>query len=317
MLVMPFIAYQDGCMELQQLRYVVAVAEEQNFTRAAAKCFVVQSALSHQVKALEGELGFTLFARTSRKVELTAAGEAFLPAARESLRAAERAAEDAAAATGVVRGRLSVGVIPTVTAVDVPGTLRDFRLAHPQVQISLQVSGSEELIDSVAAGGTDIAFLGMPRGREPAGVAWRHLLSDRHVALVSTDHRLAGKPAVSLDDLADETFADFPRGGGGRAQTDLAFDAAGISRDVAFEVGDTDFMLGLVRQGLAVTLLPSRFVRGAQGMAVLPVVEGPCREEFLIWSAFNPRPAGLAYLDLTKTGGSAPASGEGGATTLK
>lgn len=127
-------------MEFQQLRYVIALAEEASFTRAAARCHVVQSALSHQIKALENELGVALFARTSRRVELTAAGQAFLPAARASLEAAERAAEDAAAASGLIRGRLSIGVIPTVTAVDVPAALRTFRQAHPHVQIVLRVA---------------------------------------------------------------------------------------------------------------------------------------------------------------------------------
>lgn len=110
-------------MELQQMRYVAAIAEEQNFTRAAERCFVVQSALSHQIKALERELGVKLFARSSRRVELTAAGEAFLVQARASLDAADRAVSAAAAANGEIRGTLTVGVIPTVTTIDIPPPL--------------------------------------------------------------------------------------------------------------------------------------------------------------------------------------------------
>src|SRR5690349_3967302 len=98
MLVISPIYLHHGWMELQQFRYVVAVAEEASFTRAAARCFVVQSALSHQIKRLEEELGVTLFSRTSRRVELTAAGAAFVAAARVSLNFAERAGVDAAAA---------------------------------------------------------------------------------------------------------------------------------------------------------------------------------------------------------------------------
>lgn len=113
------------------MRYVVAVAEERNFTRAAERCFVVQSALSHQIKALERELGVTLFARTNRRVDVTAAGEAFLAAARISLEAAERAASDAAAATGEIRGTLTIGMIPTVTAVDMPAVLATFTALTP------------------------------------------------------------------------------------------------------------------------------------------------------------------------------------------
>src|SRR5215831_6177672 len=121
MLVMRSISDHDGSMELQQLRYVVAVAEEGGFTRAAERCRVVQSALSHQIARLERELGARLFERTSRRVRLTPAGAAFLPAARQCLDAAERAAAEVAAAVGEIRGRLAVGLIPTVAAVDVPG----------------------------------------------------------------------------------------------------------------------------------------------------------------------------------------------------
>src|SRR3978361_1594917 len=105
-------------MDLQQLRYVVAVAELGNFTRAAERCFVVQSALSHQVAKLEQELGARLFHRTSRSVALTPAGTALLPAARECLMAAERARAEVAAATGEIRGRLAVGMIPTSAGAD-------------------------------------------------------------------------------------------------------------------------------------------------------------------------------------------------------
>ena len=100
------------------MRYVVAVAETNNFTRAAEQCRVVQSALSHQVARLERELGAKLFARTSRRVELTPAGEAFLPAARQALEAADRARADVAATVGVIRGRLAIGAISTLAALD-------------------------------------------------------------------------------------------------------------------------------------------------------------------------------------------------------
>lgn len=285
-------------MDLQQLRYVVAVAEERSFTRAAARCFVVQSALSHQVKALERELGVDLFARTSRRVEITAAGEAFLAGARASLEAAERAAVDAAAATGQIRGRLTVGTIPTVAAVDVPAALQSFRAAHPQVGVALQVAGSDELSAGIAAAAVDVAFLGLPETREPQGVAWRHLGSDRLVAVVSRDHALATRKRIHLDALAADTFVDFPAGTPGRTQSDLAFSAAGVHREVAFEVMATDFMLDLVRRNLAIALLPSRFAPRDPTLAHLQITKGPKRNEYLAWSALNPSPAARAFLEL-------------------
>src|SRR3954447_16333775 len=120
MFVTAAIVIQDEEVELQQMRYVVAIAETSSFTRAAERCLVVQSALSHQIARLERELGARLFERTSRRVRLTAAGAAFLPAAHQCLDAAQRAAAEVAAAVGQVRGHLRVAVIPVITAVDVP-----------------------------------------------------------------------------------------------------------------------------------------------------------------------------------------------------
>ncbi len=278
------------------MRYVVAVAETRNFTRAAERCFVVQSALSHRIANLERELGLKLFARTSRRVELTAAGEAFLPAARQSLEAADRAAAEAAAAVGLVRGRLAVGVIPTVAAIDVPAALQHVRERHPDVRISLRVGGSDELMAQVAAGDLDVAALGLPENDRPRGVHARELARDRLVAVVAADHPLAGRSRTTLARLAKETFVDFPAGTPGRAQSDLAFAAADLARDVAFEVMAPDLMTRIVRQGLAIALLPSAVTTDSPGLATIPVTNGPRRVEYLIWSEFNPTPATAAFL---------------------
>lgn len=283
-------------MEFQQLRYVLAVAKTRNFTRAAEECFVVQSALSHQVKALEQELGVTLFARTSRRVELTEAGTAFLPAAQASLEAAKRAAADAAAATGQIRGPLRIGVIPTVTAIDIPAALAEFHRAHPAVQIALRDGGSDELIAGITAGEVDIAVLGLSDKAPPQGVRAIELARERLVAVLADDHQLAGKSRLRLLDLADETFADFPAGTPGRTQSDLAFDAAGVARKVTFEAMSTGLIFDLVRQGLAVTLLPPAFISSSAGLVTVPVTNGPVRVEYLAWSDFNPTPAAAAFL---------------------
>ncbi|MDR2996560.1 MAG: LysR family transcriptional regulator, partial [Microbacterium sp.] len=226
-------------MEFQQMRYVIAVAEERSFTRAAERCLVVQSALSHQIKALERELGVRLFARTSRRVEITAAGEAFLVEARASLAAAARAMSEAAAAGGRISGTLTVGVIPTVTAIDVPAVLGRFHRAHPEVRIRLRGGGSDEFIAAIVAGSMDVAVLGLPDSTPPKGVAARVLVRENLVAVVAGEHPLAGRGRLRLDELAGEAFVDFPEGTPGRIQSDLAFEAAGIHREVMFEAMDT------------------------------------------------------------------------------
>lgn len=280
------------------MRYVIAIAEEQSFTRAAERCFVVQSSLSHQIKALEHEIGVKLFARTSRRVELTAAGEAFLAGARASLDAADRAVSDAAAAIGHIRGSLTIGVIPTVTAIDIPAALHEFRQLHPAVRVRLREGRSDEFIADIADGTMDVAVLGLPDTTAVHEVATSVLARERLVAVLSAQHRMAARRRLRLHDLGDETFVDFPEGTPGRIPSDLAFTAAGIHREVMFEAMNVQVMLDLVRQGLAVTLLSPAVIPEDPAIVPIPVTKGPTRTEYLAWSKFNPSPATRAFLQL-------------------
>ncbi|MFI9149561.1 LysR family transcriptional regulator [Streptomyces sp. NPDC053367] len=287
-------------MDLQQMRYVVAVAETRNFTRAAERCSVVQSSLSHRIAGLERELGVRLFARSSRRVEPTPAGEAFVLRARECLEAADRAVADASAAAGVVRGRLAVGVIVTAAAVDVPELLQRYRARYPEVRVVLRSGRSDDLVAAIRDGELDIAFLGLPEGELPSGVQTLVLDHDEHVLVVPAGHRLAGASRVALRDIAGETFVDFMLGTPARAQSDRAFAAAGLARDVAYEVGVVEMITRLTARGLGVALLPSAFIRPLAAadpeLALVPVVDGPHRLECLAWSRFNPSPATRAML---------------------
>lgn len=297
MFVTRSIVVHDGSMDLRQLTYVVAVAEIGNFTRAAERCFVVQSALSHQIARLEQELGARLFHRTSRQVRLTVAGEAFLPAARQCLAAAERARAEVASATGEVRGRLSVGVIPTVAAIDVPAALRAFHDRYPQVRVSLIMGGSEHLIEKVTTGVLDVAFLGLPAETTVTGVQDHVLARDHLVAVMAPTHPLAGAKSLRLTKLAEQVFVDFPAGSQGRAQTDQAFSAAGLSRDVAFEVTGADLMTRLIGEELGIGMLASTFAARLIDVVTVPVVDAPNRAEHLIWSRDGPSPAANVFLD--------------------
>ena len=284
-------------MELQQLRYAVAIAEEQSFTRAAQRCFVVQSALSRQIKSLESELGVRLFARTSRKVKVTPAGEAFVKQARLCLQAAERAKASAAAAHGQIRGSLTIGVIPTVTAVDIAAVLGAFRRSYPEVGVHVRTGGSDEFLRRIAAGQLDVGVLGLAEGVTPRGVQTRELSQERLVAVLSEGHRLAGRRRLRLKDLADEPFVDFPEGSSGREQSDLAFDRARLRREVSLEVNTADLLTGLVRQGLGVALVAPSVAREAPGCVCIPVSDGPVRVEYLAWDSFNPSPAAQVFVD--------------------
>ncbi|GHH31760.1 LysR family transcriptional regulator [Lentzea cavernae] len=285
-------------MELQQMRYVVAVAETGSFTKAARQCLVVQSALSHQIARLERSLGARLFERTSRSVRLTPAGAAFLPSARQCLDFAERAAAEVAAAVGEVRGRVVVGVIPTVAAVDLPAALKVFRERYPQVRVALRMLSSLDMVKQVREGGLDLAFLGLPLGVRPEGVRGRELAHDEHVAVLAPEHPLARRSALTLQVLAEEMFADFPAGTPGRVQSDQAFEGAGLRREVAFEVSTAELMAGLIGEGLAVAVLPSKYAPRLSGVVTVPIVDGPSRVEHLVWSAAGLTPATAAFLDV-------------------
>ena len=279
------------------MRYVVAVAETGGFTRAAERCHVVQSALSHQIARLEKDLGARLFDRTSRSVRLTVAGEAFVPVARQALQAAERARAEVAAATGEVRGRLAVGAISTVSAVDLARELGVFRTSHPQVRISLQMEMSDPLIEQVRQGTLDVAFVGLVPGARTAGVREKELARGELVAVVAPGHPLAGQRTTRLSRLARETFVDFTAGSAARRQRDEAFRAAGLTSDVAFEVTTVEFLAKLVRAGLGVGMVPEAIASELTGLHTLRVRPAPERTERLVWSGLGPSPAAAAFLE--------------------
>nr|WP_286982059.1 LysR family transcriptional regulator [Corynebacterium sp. UBA5992] len=275
------------------------MARTRNFTRAAQENYVVQSALSHQIKALEKELGVALFARTSRRVELTAAGEAFLPAARSCLEAAARARVEAIATTGELRGTVSVGAIPTLRGVDLPAALGAVRRKPPRLHVTLRVGRSTDFVREIAHGALDLAVLGVAVGVNPiaehSGVAIQEIRREKLVAVFARGHHLAQRTSLHLADVVGEDFVDFPAASPGRQQSDLAFSRVGLRREVAYEAATTDLILDLVRQNLAMAMLARSVVKG-EGLGTVPVVDGPERVIYLALSDFNPSGAALALL---------------------
>jgi DNA-binding transcriptional LysR family regulator len=285
-------------MELRHLEYVVALADTQSFTRAAERSFVVQSALSQQVRRLEEELGTRLFDRTSRSVRLTAAGEAFVPIARRMLADADRAKAEVAAISGLLDGRIAIGSIGSVPRIDVPRLLAAFHERHPGVDVSLREAMTERLIGDVRSGDLDFAFTCLDAGEEPAGVEWLSVTEQDLGALVARDHPLTG--TVSIERLAEETVIDFVPGSGMRALTDRTFRAAGLTQRRGFEVTSFVGLAGLVALGLGVALIP-RSIAEELGPEVrwLEVRDPPRRAVFAVWS-HHPSPATRAFTDLVK-----------------
>jgi DNA-binding transcriptional LysR family regulator len=259
-------------VELRHLEYFVAVAEELSFTRASRRLHVVQSGVSSAIQGLERELGAALFDRDRHRVTLTEAGRALLPEARATLAAAQAAADAVAEATAGLRGTLSIGTMISTGPIDVPALLGRFHAQHPGVLVRLRVmpGGSADLAREVINGGLDLALLSLP-GEAPAGLAVRPLAQEPLVLICAVKHPLADEEAVRLESLADETFVDFPVGWGTRAIVDRAFAAAGIDRQVSFEVAEYGTAAGLVGHGLGVAFVPASAAPGLDGVARVPV----------------------------------------------
>ncbi|HHA2740010.1 LysR family transcriptional regulator [Stenotrophomonas maltophilia] len=295
-------------MNLKQLEFAVALAEEGNFTRAAERCHVVQSALSHQIAYLEQELGTPLFERLPRQVRATAAGEALLVHARQVLVSLRHLRADVAAVSGEVRGLLAIGQISSLTDIDVVAMLAAFQQAHPQVEFQLRVDKSEDLIAQVQSRDLDVALVGLAPLAGLDGVCHQMLQEEDLVAVLAPSHRLARRKRLPLTELQDEALVDFPRGTGARRQTDDAFVAAGLPHTVRFEVNLMELVERFVRHGLAVGIVPALIAEGFQGVVRIPLQPTPTRRVHLVWQRL-PTPAARAFVEavLSRAGaGSGP-----------
>ncbi|GAA2117810.1 LysR family transcriptional regulator [Kitasatospora saccharophila] len=269
-------------MELRQLECFVAVAEENSFTRAAARMHVVQSAVSATIAALERELGAPLLERTSRRVRLTEAGRAFLEPARAALVAARLARDAVGTATGTIGGTLRLGTMSSLAGLDLPRLLGAFHRRHPDVEVRLALAadGSPGLLRALDHGRLDAAFVS-PTGPPPHGLRLEPVASTRLLLAVPGDHRLARRTSVPIRDLAREAFVDFPAGYGNRALTDGAFKAVGLDRQVAIEITNVEDGADYVRNGLGIALLPESSGHPASGLVHLPVADADLR-----WTVF-------------------------------
>ena len=285
---------------LEALRRFVVVAEELSFTKAARRLHVVQSGVSSVIAALERELGAPLFDRDRHAVTLTEAGRALLPEARATLAAAQAAADAVAETTAGLRGTLRVGTMISTGAVDVSEVLSRFHRTHPGVAVRLRQApgGSAEMARAVADGSLDLALLSLP-GEPPAGVAVRQLEEEPMVLICAPGHGLADSPGVAVGLLGDETFVDFPVGWGTRAITDRAFAAAGVERQVAFEVANYGTAASLVGNGLGIAFVP---VSAAAEMpeVVQVTVDSPAmtwRVQVATAASHRPSAAARAFLE--------------------
>lgn len=296
-----FIDIDDDCvMETRQFEYFVAVAEELSFTRAAARTFTVQSTVSAAIRALEADLGATLFDRSTKHVALTAAGESLLPRARATIEAIDAARSSIAESAAGIRGRLRVGMFASLDLYDLPGMFGDFRARYPLVDLQLTAgpSGSTGFTDDVDRGRLDAAFMGLPREDLPE-VDWLVLATTDLVAVLPSGHALAEGKSLALDKIVGEHFVDTPPGFGNRVVLERSLAAAGLSRTVSTTVSDLGDVPRYVAAGLGIAIIPRALVVDAPGTVIVPLAN---RIEWTLSliSRRNPSPATSALLSLMR-----------------
>jgi DNA-binding transcriptional LysR family regulator len=284
-------------MELRQLEYFVAVTEERNFTRAAAKVHVAQPGVSAQIRRLERELGQQLLDRSGRTVRLTEVGAAVLPYARAALAAVEGARLAVDELTGLVRGHVAVGTV-TSHNVDLPGLLAAFHDDHPAVEITLVEANTDQLVDDLRTGRLDAAIISVG-ATAPAGIEILVVDEQPIVVAVSHDHELAVHPAVSLDTLRGRALISLPRGTGLRARLDEACASAGFTPRIAFQASDLRVLAQLAVRGLGAAILPGAFAEArSDQLRSIPINRPALRGRLVFaWRADGPTsPAARALL---------------------
>jgi len=257
-------------MELRQLEYFVAVAEEQNFTRAAERVHISQSGVSAQIRALESELGAELFDRTGRIARLTPAGSAALRHARDALDSAEAVQEAVDDVNGLVRGRLDVGMITGCEVTPLFDALAAFHRDHPAIDIRLAEGNSDQLVIDVRTGTLDIALVGVA-GTTPEALDAEVIVSEGLVAVVPADHPLAGRAGVDLAGLCAYDLVCLPPGTGIRAVLDRACTAAGLRPNPALQATAPRAVADLAARGLGVAVLSASMAQGFPDLRTVPI----------------------------------------------
>jgi DNA-binding transcriptional LysR family regulator len=244
-------------VELRHLEYFTAVAAELNFSRAAQRIHVVQSALSAAVAKLEKELGVALFDRTKRQIALTAAGEVFLQHAREVIHAAQRAQSSVNDYRDQLTGTVTLGTLMSWGALDLPAALAQFRRLNPLVTVRLRQSltGSAGHLAAIADGQMDLALVSTPAPPSPL-IKLRKLTQEPMVFVCEPSHSLADHACIELADLTGEDLIQFPTGWGIRQRLDAAFTTIGARPVSAYEVADYAIAAELIRHRLATAVLP-------------------------------------------------------------
>lgn len=258
---------------IRHLEAFVAVASHGNFSTAARHLDIAQPALSQAIKDLEAALGLRLFDRTTRRVELTAAGREFQGSTSKILEDLQHAVQNVRDLATRRRGRVRIAAPPLLASAILPRAIAKFRADFPGIAVELTDVGTEQIVQSVVSGAVDCAIGTFSPSEE--GIERTLLMRDSLILFCRKQHRAAVRPTFRWRDLRDEDVIMLTRSSGLRLLTEVGLESAGVSVKPAFEVSLISTALALVEAGLGITVLPSYALAAARHHAVVgkPLVE--------------------------------------------
>jgi LysR family hydrogen peroxide-inducible transcriptional activator len=286
-------------MEMHQLRYAVAVARTANFSRAAELCHVSQPSLSQQIKKLEDELGERLFDRGKREAKLTAQGEAFLRRAIRILDEMEAAKREAAEAQDLLRGVLTIGVLPTIAPYLLPEAMAQFTTQYPGVEIVVQEDTTARLLKLALDREIDFAVASEPIQNERLEV--KSLFSEELLLALPRGHALTRKRTVAFADLQGERFIVMKEGHCLGDQVLGFCDRRDVTPSISFRSAQLETVQAFVASGLGISLIPAMAARSKRkDLPEYRSLESPRPERKIVVAWPKQHPPGRAANEFLK-----------------
>lgn len=299
-------------MNFNQLEYFVNAAETLNFTKAAKQCFISQTAMTQQIKALEETVGVPLFVRDKHHVELTNAGKIYLNEARAILKKNSDALRLVRTASEGIEGNLTIGFIRGYGGEELSGIIRYFHTTYPNITLNFVRDNMSLLIQKLEKGECDMIFTIAPRWSEVTGMNELYIKSLPVMAVMQESSPLAQKEYLTYPELKDETFILMQPAGRPRdemEETMLIYERGGFMPQVAALEGDPETLLLMISAGLGISYLPEYITRSfakRDDLAIRPMVKEDGAAETIdmvaLWPESNYNPATLQMVEVIKGG---------------
>jgi DNA-binding transcriptional LysR family regulator len=286
-------------MELRHLRTIAAVARHGSLTKAGEELYLSQSAISQQIRRLELELGFEVFRRTSRSVELTAEGRVILSCAQRVIAEVDGLHSELEELTGLLRGQLRIGGVYPTGPYDLFGMLADFRAAHPEVAVHMVEDTQEDVLVALRSDELDCAFTALDPDALGDEFAATLLWEEEFVVALPIGHALCARPRVTFEELAAEDLIAYRDNSALRRRLERTMAARGLEPHNAFVCTEMGAVRALASKGLGIAVIP-RSVADQPGPPIELRPIGPERLTWpiaLVWRAARRQtPAGKAFL---------------------